>query len=335
MGNITETDVVGTCRTQYIPNADLSQPGYAEYKKVKHMETCQGNQKLYQFALNLPDMNIQNLPMIKSEHSCDVVVYGQGRLESSRCFESHLFKPFSSASSGALTTVTQNIKFVGESTGSKTARVEQARKSSLLYTHEAEHVDDQDHDEAAQHVLNLLNEYQTTEKAEKRPEIFADLVHSMRHLSHPKLMKIFYSGITNDRARSLVLDALPLLKTDAGIRLMQDIIESGDLPLDILDMWFDTLPFYKTPTRGMLAIISNFVSGGEPRNSALLGVSAMVSTFCSNHANCHDLPEVQDIVLRYESLLGSNCLATGQMEEDRVILTLKALRNIGYVKRAH
>ena len=62
----------------------------------------------------------------------------------------------------------------------------------------------------------------------------------------------------------------------------------------------------------------------------------MVSTFCSNHDHhCQDLPEVQDIVLRYESLLGSSCLATGQDEEDRMILSLKALRNIGFIKRGH
>ena len=67
--NLTETDVVGTCQTEYVPNSDLTNPNYVKYQKIKHMETCQDNQKLYQFALNLPDMNIQNLPMIKYVHA--------------------------------------------------------------------------------------------------------------------------------------------------------------------------------------------------------------------------------------------------------------------------
>ena len=29
------------------------------------MDTCENNQKLYQWALNIPDINIQQLPMIK------------------------------------------------------------------------------------------------------------------------------------------------------------------------------------------------------------------------------------------------------------------------------
>ena len=39
--------------------------GYKTYKKTKFMDTCENNQKLYQWALNIPDINIQQLPMIK------------------------------------------------------------------------------------------------------------------------------------------------------------------------------------------------------------------------------------------------------------------------------
>ena len=39
--------------------------GYKTYKKTKFMDTCENNQKLYQWALNIPDINIQQLPMIQ------------------------------------------------------------------------------------------------------------------------------------------------------------------------------------------------------------------------------------------------------------------------------
>ena len=35
------------------------------YRKTKFMETCQDNQKLYQLALNLPELNVQKMPLIK------------------------------------------------------------------------------------------------------------------------------------------------------------------------------------------------------------------------------------------------------------------------------
>ena len=60
----------------------------------------------------------------------------------------------------------------------------------------------------------------------------------------------------------------------------------------------------------------------------------MVNTFCKSYDNCYDLPEVQEIILSYENLLGNQCIATGQDEEDHVILSLKALKTIGHLIRA-
>ena len=60
-----------------------------------------------------------------------------------------------------------------------------------------------------------------------------------------------------------------------------------------------------------------------------MGVAAMVNTFCKSYNNCYDLPEVQEIILTYESFLGNQCIATGQDEEDHIILSLKALKTIG------
>ena len=60
-----------------------------------------------------------------------------------------------------------------------------------------------------------------------------------------------------------------------------------------------------------------------------MGVAAMVNTFCKSYNNCYDLPEVQEIISTYESFLGNQCIATGQDEEDHIILSLKALKTIG------
>ena len=60
--NVTETDVVGRCVTQY--TAMGSTWGKSTFKKVKDMYSCTGNQALYQYALNLPDINIQHLPLL-------------------------------------------------------------------------------------------------------------------------------------------------------------------------------------------------------------------------------------------------------------------------------
>ena len=60
--NVTETDVVGRCNTQYAALGTAW--GKSTFKKVKDMYSCTGNQALYQYALNLPDINIQHLPLL-------------------------------------------------------------------------------------------------------------------------------------------------------------------------------------------------------------------------------------------------------------------------------
>ena len=60
--NVTEIDVVGRCDAQYI---SYRSSWGQKFHKVKNMYSCDDNQALYQYALNLPDMNIQHLPLIR------------------------------------------------------------------------------------------------------------------------------------------------------------------------------------------------------------------------------------------------------------------------------
>lgn len=140
----------------------------------------------------------------------------------------------------------------------------------------------------------------------------------MRKCSHSQLVQIFqvYSS-----QQKYLLDALPLLKTDASMTLMRDLVEGGNLDHQIMDSWMATLPYYKNPTRGMIHSAIVFLQ--NPRPSAMLGVSTLVHTFCANK-DCSSIPEVQEIISKYEEFLGSGCQAD-YGEEETVVLSLKAL----------
>ena len=56
--------------------------------------------------------------------------------------------------------------------------------------------------------------------------------------------------------RKFVLDAIPLLRTDAAVTLMRDIIGSGQLNDVTMDNWFASLAFYKNPTRAMVTTVA-------------------------------------------------------------------------------
>ncbi|GBN44213.1 Apolipophorin, partial [Araneus ventricosus] len=59
----------------------------------------------------------------------------------------------------------------------------------------------------------------------------------------------------------------------------------------------------------------------------ILGVSALVRNFC-NGKDCSGVPEVQTAVNKLSENLGENCFSS---EDKNVILSLKAIGNIGYL----
>ena len=53
-----------------------------------------------------------------------------------------------------------------------------------------------------------------------------------------------------DMIRKIVLDALPLLKTDSAVALMSTLVKTKAYPAP--DSWFTSLAYYKNPTRSMM-----------------------------------------------------------------------------------
>ena len=162
------------------------------------------------------------------------------------------------------------------------------------------------------------------------PSLFRSLVYSMKNLQHSQMVMLYNQYEGNARSKKLFEDALPLLKTDTGISLMRDIIKSGRLDEAVVDSWFDSLTFYKKPTRSMLTVLSTFLEPlPAPPKSALLGISNLASTFCSGHPDCLQVAELRDLVSHLQQLLGTNCSTANQAEEETMVLVLKGLRNIG------
>ena len=55
---------------------------------------------------------VQSLPLLRSSHDCEQTITS-GILVRSECHESHVFRPFSKQSSGAMTTITQSLVYQG------------------------------------------------------------------------------------------------------------------------------------------------------------------------------------------------------------------------------
>ena len=260
----------------------------------------------------------------RTTHECDSTIT-DGKLLKNECLENHLFKPFSNENSGATTKVTQSLVFIEERDAKNLIKGDYDKRSDLSYSHDHRRSNSEADDEF---VMNVLRKHPRAENSEL-PTLFDQLVYSLRNLRHSQMVNIYYS-ISNYRTKKFFQDALPLLKTDAGVTLMKDIINSREIGQDIVDNWFSSLAFYKNPTRGMLVVLSSFINDNAA-NSALLGISGLASTFCSNNPKCLEVPEFKEVLTRYEALLGKTCKTRTVEEELKMVLILKGIRNIGHL----
>ena len=224
-----------------------------------------------------------------------------------------------------MTKVVQSLVFLEEDSRKDSPEVEFSFKSDLSYGHDHRRPNTQENEEQ---VIKLLNDT-TQARYQDLPTMFETMVYLLRGLKHSQMVKIYYS-LTNEHRKKFFQDALPLLKTDAGVTLMKDLIESREVSESLIDRWFSSLAFYKNPTRGMLGVLSSFINK-DARNSALLGISSLASTFCTNQHNCREVAELKEIVRRFEGLLGNDCETSSTDEELKMVLVLKGIRNIGHI----
>ena len=62
-----------------------------------------------------------------------------------------------------------------------------------------------------------------------------------------------------------------------------------------------------------------------------MGISNLISTYCSKNDQCQKSTVVLSVVRKFEGLLGNDCYTLGELEEDIMVTALKGLRNIGFV----
>ena len=238
-----------------------------------------------------------------------------------------MFKPFSNENNGAVSVVRQKLTFLQDTVRGVASMASDLlhfdRTGSLAFGHDHKRTDSVGD---VDFVTQLLDRHDSVESSQL-PALFDKLVYSMRSLKHSDMINIYYD-IKVSRTKKFFQDALPLLKTDAGVTLMKDILTSGELSSEITHLWFSSLAFYKNPSRGMLILLSSFINSNAPK-SALLGISSLASTFCSNNPKCSEVAEFNEVLSKFEALLGSSCEANSLEEEEKIVLALKGIRNIG------
>eukprot|EP00916_Digyalum_oweni_P025904 GHVL01042641.1.p1 GENE.GHVL01042641.1~~GHVL01042641.1.p1 ORF type:complete len:511 (+),score=24.16 GHVL01042641.1:148-1680(+) len=311
----TEADVTGNCPTHY----KTTQQGWKTLKvsKVKDMLSCTDRHgyrtSLLSASYHSPD-SLQSLPLMKSSHECEHdVSQSDVILTRSSCQEVHVFRPFSKATSGAVTEASQTLTFRSKSSGVKTQKGQVSRRTTLVYEHKLGMTTGQS---AFNDVKDKLQEICEVTKVDTRPQvphIFGDLVHLMRNLDYSDLQNIDRqlqkNRICTDgkKTRKFFQDALPMAATGASLRMMNDLLTTGEVKDAQATFWLTSLAFLPNPTKEMVSAVHPLLTSAKTQQDAMLAVSSLVNNYCQTSPACGDDQEVQNVMDALTGILGDDC----------------------------
>ncbi|RUS74819.1 hypothetical protein EGW08_017409 [Elysia chlorotica] len=110
--NVTETDVTGTCKTEY---KAIDRGYYADtVRKTKDVLSCMDRndyKTILQMVPYTESSDLQGNPLMKTTHECDQVIERGSYLKSTKCKETHVYRPFSNGQDGVTTFVEQTLTY--------------------------------------------------------------------------------------------------------------------------------------------------------------------------------------------------------------------------------
>ena len=72
----------------------------------------------------------------------------------------------------------------------------------------------------------------------------------------------------------------------------------------------------------------------EASRKTYLSISSLINNYCRLNEGCDTDPEIQDVIRIFEERLRYNCRLDQPQEHDEIMMSLKALGNIGHAARS-
>jgi len=315
---VRESDVVGTCDTEYKVMEDGS------IVKTKNLLSCIDREymnTMIQHGHYMVPSDFQGVPFLKSEHTCKQVV-AEGKIAEVTCTESHIARAFSNGEAGAATTLKTKMTFK-EAVAEKVAPKPCAFTAPLNFDMTKTEKEIKD---AAAFIKAALAEICTAGHAEdKSAERFAKLIKNVQALDSATLTKLHQelAPATCKFGKKTFHDVLPLAGTPAAVSVMKDILLAGAIDGVEADMWKSALAFIPNPNEEIIAHVTPLLA--KPDRKVYLSTSTLVRNFCANRKDCEQVKEVQDFIKVLEAHIGTD----GSGDEDVVLMSIKAIGNAG------
>ncbi|XP_054710208.1 apolipophorins-like [Uloborus diversus] len=323
-----ETDVLGKCTAEY-HSLGTSWQGTHTIRKLKDLSSCTDRENVETYLQGTPyadDFERRSLPLVKGSQECEQVI-GDGFLKTSTCSEKLVFRPFSNGGSGVVTTVTQKLSYATISRRTFTGTDYRPTTESLLFRHSKQEDDPSKREEQTEQALKDLCEASQQDISITVPKKFSAFVYKLKKLPVESLRSLYQRAERicpeNSKSRKFFMDAIPLVATSDSAKFMYEMITRNVVTEAESKFWLTSLSFISEPTADIISTFTPLLDGRHEQ--ALLGVSALIHTFCKSN-DCYQSREVEAAVSKLVQNLGDNCYSA---EDKKTILTLKALSNIG------
>ena len=181
-----------------------------------------------------------------------------------------------------------------------------------------------------QHLENLLKDLCPRIKDEVTKEVpakFAELVESLKHLSHSSIAKLDKrirdkEFCSSDKLQDMWSDALIMDASEGSLKMMANQIIRKEVSTARANYLLTMMAFAKKPTPGAVGAVLPILEKNDIPRQGLLGISALIQN--SWTANGYEkTPEIRDAIKAIGKYMTKNIKYS-----DRVIVALKALQNI-------
>ncbi|KAG7296620.1 hypothetical protein JYU34_020436 [Plutella xylostella] len=357
-----ERDIHGTCPVDYLVRGQENTS--LVLIKSRNLAQCSDRYK-YQSILQTVRYNFQSdyqtWPVLNSENKCRISI-DHHIYKSVNCKERHLFEPFSGTSSGAMTTVEQNLVLAKEVNKTDMQIIESQPKtwsvitvrSNLLHHHMPNARPSTGELKSARDVLKLLCQVKEPSDDDPPPSVddkldsgstvglWGSLVRASRGLPHAALTQLLSRATAIcARAKKHILDALPYIASEGSVQLIKDMILEHSVDQQTRDEWLMSMAMIPRPKIGMLNSMLELLKKEKYDKVVSFTVSSMVHSYCKHTKKglrecCEeDIPrqimeEFQNIV---NEVIHDGVVNAPRAKKTNLIIAIKSLGNIGGFKQ--
>ncbi|XP_071116773.1 uncharacterized protein [Haliotis cracherodii] len=337
---VQESDVTGECNTNYT----VASHGWysTTIKKTKDLLGCTDrngyHSSVHGMQYRVPS-EIQSLPLMKSTHECEQELDKNGLLKSALIRETHTFRPFSRATSGATTKILQRLNYKTQRSGVTTRQDYIRNRAGVVFEHA---YGPGNKDQPMRDAESKLREICQNTREDIRPDtprLFSELVYIIKNLDVDNLRSVYQqvkSGATctdnSERVKKFFLDTIPMASTRASVTFLKEILLKREVTGAQATMWITSLSLIHYPTLEMLQEVKALLDTPQYSKAAMLPISTMVNNYCNHHEACSEESTITRIISTMEKTIGYGCYIRDSNLETSLV-ALRALGNAGHVDR--